>query len=101
MIEFLKWKSQCWLSKAEDRRAGDNLAEGLLAYSHKQARLHKGLSQHFRTIWQAPLQDLNLPQDQNQSMGKIGGEGGAGDEDDSEYEYGGPVEDYGDDHNYL
>jgi hypothetical protein len=101
VIEFLKWKSQWWLSKAEDRPASDDLAEGLFAYSHKQARLHKGLSQHFRTIWQAPLQDLNLPQDQNQSIGKIGGEGGAGDEDDSEYEYSGSVEDHGDDHVYL
>jgi len=104
VIEFLKWKSQCWLSKAEDRRAGDDLAEGLLAYSHKQARLHKGLSQHFRTIWQAPLQDINLPQDQNQSTGEIGEEGGAaGDEDDDEDddEYGAAVEDPEDDHIYL
>ena len=104
VIEFLKWKSQCWLWKAEDRRAGDDLAEGLLAYSHKQASLHKGLSQHFRTIWQAPLQDINLPQDQNQSTGGIGEEGGAaGDEDDDEDddEYGAAVKDPEDDHIYL
>lgn len=56
VIEFLEWKSQWWLSKGESRPAGDDIAEGLLAYAHKQARLHKGLSQHFRTIWQAPLQ---------------------------------------------
>jgi len=103
VIEFLKWKSQWWLSKAEDRPAGDDLAEGLLAYSHKQARLHKGLSQQFRTIWQAPLQDLNLPQDQNQLTGEIGEEGGAGDEDDDDDndEYGGAVEDHEDDNIFL
>lgn len=100
VIEFLKWKSQWWLSKAEDRPADDALAEGLLAYSHKQARLHEGLSQHFRTIWRAPLQDTDLPQ--NQSTGEIGEESGAGDEDDDEDdEYGGTVEDQEDDNIYL
>jgi hypothetical protein len=102
VIEFLKWKSQWWLSKAEDRPAGDDLTEGLLAYSHKQARLHEGLSQHFRLIWQAPLQNSNLPQDQNQSTGEIGEEGGASDEDENdEEEYSGTVEDHEDDNIYL
>jgi hypothetical protein len=95
VIEFLKWKSQWWLSKAEDRSAGDDLAEGLFAYAHKQARLHNGLSQHFRTIWQAPLQDVNLPQDQ--STDEIGEEGGTGDDEDED----GGVVDHGDDDTYL
>jgi len=67
VVEFLKWKAEWWMSRVGHRSADSGLAEGLLAYAHKQTLLQKGLSQHFQSIWKAPLEEL--PQDQNEPTG--------------------------------
>jgi len=62
VIEFLKWKSKWWVSRAECPSEDKGLVEGLCAYAYKQASLQKGLSQHFQSIWKTPLEALSVDQ---------------------------------------
>ena len=62
VIEFLKWKSKWWVSKAMSPSLSEDqgLAEGLHTYAHKQALLQSNLSQHFQSIWKTPLEELSI-----------------------------------------
>jgi hypothetical protein len=60
VIEFLKWKSEWWVSRAEHQSEDKGMAEGLHAYAHKQASLQNSLSQHFQLVWKTPLEDLSV-----------------------------------------
>jgi hypothetical protein len=57
IIEFLKWKSGWWVSRAAYPSEDKGLVEGLRAYAYKQASLQNGLSQHF---WKTPLEELSV-----------------------------------------
>jgi hypothetical protein len=100
VIEFLRWKSEWWMSRTGRRPADTALDEGLRAYAHKQSLLQKGLSQQFQTTWRAPLQERGQSQ-----PGKSGGENEESDEGDEDEDEGvGIVEsppDYHDDNIYF
>ena len=82
VIEFLRWKSEWWMSRTERQPPDTALAEGLRAYANKQSLLQKGLSQHFQTIWQAPLHELNTAsQGYSESTDGINHDGEDGGED--------------------
>jgi hypothetical protein len=84
VIEFLRWKSEWWISRAEHWPADTALAEGLRAYAINQSMLQRSLSQRFQTIWKAPLQELN--KDPSELMGGINDKNGGDESDDSEDE---------------
>jgi len=64
VIEFLKWKSKWWVSRAEYQSEDRDKAEGLRAYAHKQASLQNSLSQHFQSAWKTPLGELSIDDSQ-------------------------------------
>ena len=54
-LEFLKWKSSLWSSKASfrpDDPLSSALHEGLTAYALRQANVFISLHDHFRSLWQ-------------------------------------------------
>jgi len=56
-LQYLAWKAHWWESQAAARSVDKGLAEGLQAYSAKQARLQCDLADLFRTLWKDPLQE--------------------------------------------
>ena len=54
-LEFLKWKSSRWSSKAlskSDLSSSPALREGLNAYAYRQAAVFASLRDHFSSLWQ-------------------------------------------------
>jgi hypothetical protein len=60
VIEFLRWKAEWWLSRANHKSADKGMAEGLHAYAQKQALIQKNLSHRFQSIWKAPLDAVDI-----------------------------------------
>lgn len=56
-LQYLAWKAHWWESQAAARSVDKDLAEGLQAYSAKQAHLQYDLADQFRTLWKDPLQE--------------------------------------------
>jgi len=52
VLWFLQWKSQWWLTQAHlGDNAREDVREGLIAYSCKQAAILDQLGKHFASIW--------------------------------------------------
>jgi len=53
-LEFLKWKSSCWLVKTSlksNQSLSPALREGLNAYAFRQAEVFMSLHNHFLSLW--------------------------------------------------
>ena len=61
VLQFLEWKAQWWRSKASKRGGVDStLANGLTAYSEKQAIITERLAQEFAKTWSSTLKKQGL-----------------------------------------
>jgi hypothetical protein len=77
VIEFLRWKSEWWMSRVGERLPTEDLTEGLRAYACKQSLLQKRLAEHFQSIWMGPLQDSSIDNESDEEDGADEGDGEA------------------------
>ncbi|KAJ3501460.1 hypothetical protein NLJ89_g9327 [Agrocybe chaxingu] len=57
VLQFLEWKAQWWLGRAELHVEDKSQMEALQGYAHAQAALHRSLAHSFRAAWEKPLGD--------------------------------------------